>query len=143
MERIPAGAYYRLLSYLCSPNANRNPKSIHNRFCEPPPPSTEGPQALSRFSPFDRADADIILRSLDNIDFRVHKMILMMAGGANLLSQTTPDSTLEKADDGILLLRVDAVSEVLAELLRMCYPPSIANSSIQSNDFPHSKAFSV
>ncbi|PSR78568.1 hypothetical protein PHLCEN_2v7315 [Hermanssonia centrifuga] len=88
MERIPAGAYYRLLSYLRSPNANRNPKFIHNRFCEPPPPSTEGPegpQALSHFSPFNRAEAtdygmtsvvdtmrSILKRAVDSQPFRVY-----------------------------------------------------------------------
>ncbi|KAI0798438.1 hypothetical protein BC629DRAFT_1592035 [Irpex lacteus] len=54
-----------------------------------------------RGTPFDEDDADLILRSSDGLDFRVHKLILRMA------SPTVP-----LQEDGV----------VLEQLLRLCYP---------------------
>ncbi|THH01172.1 hypothetical protein EW026_g1483 [Hermanssonia centrifuga] len=136
MAQTSAGAYYRLLSYLRTARGNARFQLYEPRPSETSPPTAESPQPWSSsspsHSPFNRADADVVLRSSDNVDFRVHTMILSMAGGENLfLSQTVQDTTI----DGIPVLLTHTDSHVLAELLRMCYPPSIANSRIQSHVF--------
>ncbi|KDQ56627.1 hypothetical protein JAAARDRAFT_101434, partial [Jaapia argillacea MUCL 33604] len=88
-------------------------------------------------SPFDDSDADIILRSSDNVDFRVHKLILKLHSAFFKtmfgLPQPPPVSqvlTLDRSTsraipsdhkDGLPLLRVTETSSCLHKLLRFCY----------------------
>lgn len=74
-------------------------------------------------APFDDPRADIILRSSDNVDFRVHILILSMASDffkvilhASSLSQQTTGA------DGLPLVPVPEPSHILDILLRSCYP---------------------
>ncbi|PSR70424.1 hypothetical protein PHLCEN_2v13675 [Hermanssonia centrifuga] len=121
MARISAGAYHRLLSYV------RTHAEIS--FCSWP--AKPGHWHNERTPPFNQTGVDTIIRSSDNIDFRVHKVLLVLAGGESLLSQDNQ----EVATDGLPVFRIDAVSEVAEELLRMCYPPVISGSRFESGSF--------
>ncbi|KAH9858490.1 hypothetical protein C2E23DRAFT_716869 [Lenzites betulinus] len=70
-------------------------------------------------SPFDDADADIIIRSADRVDFRLYKLILKKASDVFRDMFTLPDA----ADEGqpqVVELTEDA--DTLERLFRLCYP---------------------
>jgi hypothetical protein len=85
---------------------------------------------LEPFQPFDVPDANFIIRSSDNINFRVHKPILAMASPffKDLLSLPQPaDSEIV---DGLPVVQLSESSELLNSLVSMLYPvaPVIPNS---------------
>ncbi|TDL26738.1 hypothetical protein BD410DRAFT_707807, partial [Rickenella mellea] len=78
-------------------------------------------------SPFDGADADLILRSVQGDDFRVSKAILRETSPffRDMLSlpqpsDSPPDGPLIK--DGLPVITVTESSTTLDSLLRICYP---------------------
>ncbi|EPT03035.1 hypothetical protein FOMPIDRAFT_23740, partial [Fomitopsis schrenkii] len=80
-------------------------------------------------APFDDLDADIILRSSDNIDFRVSRFILRLASPffASMLEigQTASDGAQADGDeirDGCRVVPVSENSATLDTLLRVIYP---------------------
>ncbi|KAH7890928.1 hypothetical protein F5I97DRAFT_107463 [Phlebopus sp. FC_14] len=80
-----------------------------------PPPSTAGP-------PFDSVDADVILRSSDNVDFRVFKVILSLASPVFKSSFSLPQHNNQTASPPIIELPED--STTLQATLLLCYPGS-------------------
>ncbi|KAI0675756.1 hypothetical protein C8Q78DRAFT_347035 [Trametes maxima] len=98
------------------------------KFMLPPvilPPETPPSQLepCKAAEPFDRDDADFVLRSSDHIDFHVHRVILIMASSVFetmlALPQPAEDAKIEKP-----LVDVTEDSETLDVLLRVCYPTS-------------------
>lgn len=112
-----------------------------------PPPSVECPQITwimttwsetapdpPRYAsaPFDDPDADLILRSSDNTDFRVSRFILRLASPffASMLEigQTLPNASGEtqangdQVRDGCRVVPVQENSDTLERLLRIIYP---------------------
>ncbi|KIJ07869.1 hypothetical protein PAXINDRAFT_102777 [Paxillus involutus ATCC 200175] len=81
-------------------------------------------------SPFDHAKADVILRSSDNIDFRVFKLFLSLASPffATLfdIPQPTEQSEEQESKDGLAVISVSEDSSTLDALLRFCYPCTLA-----------------
>ncbi|OBZ74921.1 hypothetical protein A0H81_05180 [Grifola frondosa] len=78
-------------------------------------------------SPFDRADADIIIRSSDGVDFRVHKTTLAMSsplfdGMFNVPQPATLADEDTHPESGLPLLRFTEDHQTLDSLLRLCYP---------------------
>jgi hypothetical protein len=77
-------------------------------------------------APFDHAKADIILRSSDNIDFRVFKLFLSLASPSFETLFDIPQPVEEKGDqeikDGLAVIPVTEDSKTLDALLRFCYP---------------------
>jgi len=77
-------------------------------------------------SPFDREDADVILRTSDNVEFRVHRITLLMASSVFdtmlNLPQSSDPSDLKAVD-------VTEDSRTMETLLRVCYP--VAEPSIR------------
>ncbi|KAI0829844.1 hypothetical protein BC628DRAFT_1073325 [Trametes gibbosa] len=71
-------------------------------------------------SPFDDADADIILRSADQIDFRLYKVILRKASTVIRDMLTLPDVNVDKGEPQVVEVTEDA--DTLDRLLRFCYP---------------------
>lgn len=117
MKNMSAGSYFRLLRYLRTGNKETN-------YCSPskqdaPPPTTVIDWTTQ--SPFNREDADITICSCDGVDFRVHKLVLVIAGAEALLRQR-PGSNIPTNGDGLVTLDID--SRVLGPLLQLCYPPS-------------------
>ncbi len=82
----------------------------------PTPPIREAPH------PFNKASADVVLRSTDLIDFRVRSHILLEASPVfeSILSSRSPDQTP---------IPVDSDGKVLEALLLICYPISIPDSA--------------
>ncbi|KAI0663450.1 hypothetical protein C8Q70DRAFT_907254 [Cubamyces menziesii] len=69
---------------------------------------------------FDRADADIVFRSSDNVDFRLHKLILGMASPvfSDMFSLPQPQGEGEQPQ----VVDVPETASVLENLLPFCYP---------------------
>ncbi|KAH9946495.1 hypothetical protein B0H21DRAFT_822684 [Amylocystis lapponica] len=77
--------------------------------------------------PFVKPTADIILRSSDNVDFRVHKLILSEASPVfeSMFSLPRPTESSDSEDavvDGLAVVPFGEASRVLGHLLRICYP---------------------
>lgn len=78
-------------------------------------------------APFDRLNADVILRTSDNVDFRFYKLLLSLASPffANMFALPQP-CPLDKAADqtkyGLPVIPVAEKSHVLQKLLRFCSP---------------------
>ena len=82
-------------------------------------------------APFDHAKADIILRSSDNIDFRVFKLFLSLASPffETLFDIPQPAQASEDQEikDGLVVIPVTEDSKTLDALLRFCYPCTLAD----------------
>ena len=82
-------------------------------------------------APFDHAKADIILRSSDNIDFRVFKLFLSLASPFFETLFDIPQPAEEDGDqevkDGLAVVPVTEDSKTLDALLRFCYPCTLAD----------------
>ncbi|KAI0954677.1 hypothetical protein AcW1_006488 [Taiwanofungus camphoratus] len=87
---------------------------------------------MTRAHPFTKPNADIVLRSSDGIDFRVHKLILseaspvfegMFALPQLAASSRDSESNTAHADcDGLPVVAVTEKGKTLENLLRICYP---------------------
>ncbi|KZT72299.1 hypothetical protein DAEQUDRAFT_29520 [Daedalea quercina L-15889] len=74
-------------------------------------------------SPFDRADADLILRTADNVDFRVHKLTMRMASEIfEEMFRLGYAAPMEDDADGIPVVRVTEPSHIFDALLHIIYP---------------------
>lgn len=77
-------------------------------------------------SPFDHPDADVIIRSSDNIDFRVFKLFLSFASPVFkdmfTLPQVTEGNNLDETKDGLPIVQVTEDGETLKNLFLLCYP---------------------
>ncbi|KAG6381733.1 hypothetical protein JVT61DRAFT_337 [Boletus reticuloceps] len=82
-------------------------------------------------APFDHAKADIILRSSDNIDFRVFKLFLSLASPffetLFEIPQPAEESEDQEVKDGLVVVPVTEDSKTLDALLRFCYPCTLAD----------------
>ncbi|KIM90348.1 hypothetical protein PILCRDRAFT_41804, partial [Piloderma croceum F 1598] len=83
-------------------------------------------------APFDRPDADVIIRSSDNVDFRVLKLLLSLASpffdDMFGLPQGTIGAIHEKQEtrDDLPVIQITENSQVVTILLKLCYPITIA-----------------
>lgn len=87
---------------------------------------------MTRAHPFTKPNADIVLRSSDGINFRVHKLILseaspvfegMFALPQPAASSRDSESNTAHADcDGLPVVAVTEKGKTLENLLRICYP---------------------
>jgi len=89
------------------------------------------PTTLSAASPFDHPQADIVLRSSDNIDFRVFKLFLSLASPVfeTMFGLPQPSDGVdpdEETKDGLPVMTVSEGSKTLDALLRFCYPSTLA-----------------
>ena len=82
-------------------------------------------------APFDHAKADIILRSSDNINFRVFKLFLSLASPffETLfdLPQPTQAGEDHEIQDDLVVIPVTEDSKTLDIILRFCYPGTLAD----------------
>ncbi|EIW63218.1 uncharacterized protein TRAVEDRAFT_43523 [Trametes versicolor FP-101664 SS1] len=70
--------------------------------------------------PFDDADADIIFRSADRVDFRLYKVIISKSSAVFRNMLAIPDVNASTGEPQIVELTEDA--DTLENLLRLCYP---------------------
>ena len=82
-------------------------------------------------APFDHAKADIILRSSDNVDFRVFRLFLSLASPffETLfdIPQPAEADANQELRDGLPVVSVAEDSKTLDALLRFCYPCTLAD----------------
>ena len=82
-------------------------------------------------APFDHVKADIILRSSDNIDFRIFRLFLSLASPFFETLFDIPQPAEENGDqelkDGLPVISVTEDSKTLDALLRFCYPCTLAD----------------
>ncbi|KAG8221054.1 hypothetical protein J3R82DRAFT_2565 [Butyriboletus roseoflavus] len=82
-------------------------------------------------APFDHAKADVILRSSDNIDFRVFKLFLSLSSSFFEIlfgiPQPAQGSEGQEIKDGLIVVPVTEDSKTLDALLRFCYPCTLAD----------------
>lgn len=82
-------------------------------------------------APFDHEKADIILRSSDNVHFRVFKLFLSLASPFFETLFEIPQPAEENEDqevkDGLAVVTVTEDSKTLDALLRFCYPCTLAD----------------
>ena len=85
-------------------------------------------------APFDHAKADIILRSSDNIDFRVFKLFLSLASPFFETPFNIPQPAQAGEDqeikDGLVVIAMMEDSRILDALLCFCYPCTLAEDPI-------------
>ena len=85
---------------------------------------------LENFEPFDVPDANFIIRSSDNVNFRVHKSLLALASPIfkDLLSLPQPSD--REIVDGLPVVQLSESSELLNSLVSMLYPvPTVMPNS--------------
>ena len=85
-----------------------------------PPPQTNS--TVPPVEPFDVPDANLIIRSSDKVDFRVHKPVLAMASPffEDLLSHSCPSDS--EFVDGLPVVELLEDSELLNCLISILYP---------------------
>jgi hypothetical protein len=79
---------------------------------------------------FDESDTNLIIRSSDLVDFRVHKSVLAMASPffKDLLSLPQPSDS--ESVDGLPVIQFSEGSELLNTLVSMLYPvPTVTPKS--------------
>ncbi|KAH9921623.1 uncharacterized protein B0H18DRAFT_542333 [Fomitopsis serialis] len=88
---------------------------------------SEGERIYAAKAPFDKHSADLVLRSSDNVNFRVHKQVLSLVSDFFDSMLSVPQPTQAESQDldvysGLPLVRVTEKSWTLDRLLRFCYP---------------------
>ena len=85
-------------------------------------PQVQINSSSSSCEPFDVPDANLIIRSSDLVDFRVHKPVLAMTSPffKDLLSLPQPSDS--ETVDGLPVVRLPESSELLNSLVTMLYP---------------------
>lgn len=134
MENLPAGIYFRLIRFVAS--GKDEEKGTHIKFCDPPNTAEsdagEAEDAGDTEYPFNQPRADLILRSVDGVDFKIHRVIIEMQITANpvfplqsiLLSAPLPDTNV----DGLPVIQTRETSSTLRILLQSCYPGTPSNN---------------
>ena len=103
--------------------------------------STEQPVTVTS-APFDHQSADVILRSSDNVEFRVFKVILSLASTVFSDMFSLPQASRSKglpanADevkDGLVVIPVTEDGKMLKQFLFMCYPKAAVDPPAIPND---------
>lgn len=86
--------------------------------------SFHGPRVSDATPPFDKHNADIILRSSDLVDFRVYSQILIASSPffEGLFQVPQPPAEEQPRKYGLPIVEVSEDSKTLDYLLRLCYP---------------------
>lgn len=88
-------------------------------------------------APFDHAQADVILRSADGVEFRVFKLFLSLASPffETLfgLPQAPNGATDQEMKDDLAVIAMSEDSKTLDSFLRFCYPSTLADDPSLEN----------
>lgn len=92
-------------------------------------------QIDSRTSPlelFDVPDANLIIRSSDSVDFRVHKPVLAVASPVFKDLFSLPQPPDSESDDDLPVVQLPEDSELLHSLISIVYPvPTVTPDSYE------------
>jgi hypothetical protein len=88
-------------------------------------------------APFDHAQADVILRSADGVEFRVFKLFLSLASpffeALFGLPQAHDEVTDQEMKDGLAVIAMSEDSKTLDSFFRFCYPSTLADDPSLEN----------
>jgi len=94
-------------------------------------PNSDPPAIKDAGAPFDNSHADVFLRSSDNVDFRVFKVLLSIASSVFrdmfTLPQPPGGTNGDGTKDGLPIVQMAEGSKTLQALLTMCYPMTLVN----------------
>jgi len=95
----------------------------------PTNPETQSPAIRNANAPFDAADADVILRSSDNVDFRTFKILLCLASPVfksmfSLPQKQDEEGGKEEMLGGLPVVSMSEDSIAVERLLLCCHPIS-------------------
>ncbi|KAI1790230.1 hypothetical protein LXA43DRAFT_891401 [Ganoderma leucocontextum] len=95
-------------------------------------PSDVPPTVREAEAPFNREDADFVLRTADGVHFRVFRTILMLGSGwfAAMLRLPQPPAALEETETPGVDVPED--SETINTFLRICYPHVASEIEVDS-----------
>jgi hypothetical protein len=85
-------------------------------------PQPQVNSSASPLEPFDVPDANLIIRSSDHVDFRVHKPVLSMASPVFKNRLCLPQPSDSETADGLPVVKLSESSELLNSLVTMLYP---------------------
>ncbi|KAI0040879.1 hypothetical protein FA95DRAFT_1565989 [Auriscalpium vulgare] len=95
-------------------------------------PASPSPTPRDAAAPVNASDADIILRSVDAVDFRAHKLLLSMASPffQNLFTlpqppTSSPHASPNELKDGISVVCLSEDEHAVDMMLRYCYPRTV------------------
>ena len=108
---LSAGDLYRLLKYL------RTEPFPKDYSLDPILPKSASKPTTMLDLGFDTSDADLILKSFDDVEFRVHKVIIFLASANHLCN-----SPIEYDTDKLPAIRLSENGDTLGTLVSMCYP---------------------
>ncbi|KAI6112981.1 hypothetical protein F5141DRAFT_1110814 [Pisolithus sp. B1] len=91
------------------------------------------PAQIYASMPFNHAKADVILRSSDNVDFRVFRLFLSLSSSFfetlfDLPQPSEENLTDTEMKDGLPVIPISEDSRTLDTLLRFCYPCSLTKT---------------
>ncbi|KAI0944300.1 hypothetical protein AcW1_002045 [Taiwanofungus camphoratus] len=137
MDLVTAGVFHRLLQFRRMDETER--KSF-GTFCQPQSDMFESSPDASMQStahPFDHPSADVIVRSSDNVDFRVFKLILTLASEVLAQTMSLALETGVMSDDGLPLVILPEDSQTLYKILQFCYPMGDPDVEDLNNTLTH------
>ena len=127
---LTAGDLFRLLKYL---RTDPYPK---NYSWNPIGEEKSAPQSSTILDlGFDTSDADLILKSSDGVEFRVHKLIIFLASANQLCN-----APVESDNDALPMICLSENSITLSTLISMCYPVAELDFEDLSNVYEVLKA---
>ena len=95
-------------------------------------PQVQIDPTTSLLEPFDVPDPNIIIRSSDSVDFRVHKQVLAIASPFFKVLLSLPQPPDSESVDGISVVQLSESSELLNSLISMLYPmPAVKPNSYE------------
>ena len=101
-------------------------------MCERDEPQPQINSATSPLESSEVPDANLIIRSSDNIDFRVHKSLLAMVSPFFKDLLTLPQPSDSEIVDGLPVVRLPESSELLSCLISIIYPvPTVMPNSYE------------
>ena len=108
---LSAGDLFRLLKFLRT-------EPYPNSYSWDPIPATGASQPTTILDlGFDAGDADLILKSSDDVEFRIHKLIIFLASANHLCNVP-----IESDADTLPVIRLSENGVTLSILVSMCYP---------------------
>lgn len=125
MDGMSAGSYFRLLQYIRAPARSFDTKlfsfsqpqytSAYHHPQRREPVNRDIPDSL--FPDSFTQPVDFVLMSMDGYDFKVHRLVLELAGAHKLLEHAE-----EISPDGLPISRINAMGWALAKVISLCYP---------------------
>jgi BTB/POZ domain len=115
MAKISAGSLFRLLHFVRTGVEPPNFLEAGSDSCPTNTPNGLTNENTVPKHSFHYEDADIILRSSDGVDFRVHKVIISLAS-------TDLVDNISNTQDALPVVTVPVNGRILAKLLKICYP---------------------